>query len=429
MADRSSARLPVMLVGVDHRSAEIELRERVSYEGESAEDLLVRLIAREEIEEALLISTCNRTEIYLRPVDEDKAFETALQTVFCARAPEIRSEGRFYVKHHHEAALHLLSVAAGLESMVLGEPEILGQVKQATQLADSIGTSGAFLRHLGRTALAAGRRARAETRIGTGPVSFGYAAVELANNIFTRLQDAQILVLGAGEMATSVSRSLIERGAASLSIANRSRNRAEEFRKEFPQARVIDYERRFEAIAEADVVISATSAPDTILGHDELEACLDDRRAGALLIVDLGVPRDVDPRAGELNDVFLHDIDSLQELIQRTLAQRRSHVPKVEEIVEQEVERFEIWYGSLAAGPLVARLHRQAEKIRADEVDARRGQFPPSSREDLDDLTRAIVRKLLHHPSTRLRESAGGEHIEQLAALRELFQLGEEPGE
>ena len=419
-----SREVPLLLVGVDHRCAELSLRERVAYDQTGAEEILVRLIAKNEIEEALLLSTCNRTEIYLRPEDEDYAFDLALDLVFAQKAPKIKDEGRFYVKHRHEAARHLLAVATGLESMVLGEPEILGQVKQAAQLAEALASAGTVLRRLSRSALAAGKRARSETRIGEGPVSFGYAAAELASNIFLHLEDCSVLVLGAGQTATSVSHSLVERGVRNIKVANRSLERTERFRREIPQAHTLAFDRRIEAIEEADLVIAATSASEAILTRDALAESMRRRRNRPLLVVDLGVPRDVDPRAGELGNLFLHDVDSLQELIEHTLDQRKEEIPAVNRILDEELERFEVWFGSLAADPLVAQLHRRAERIRQQELALCREKFPQHTHEDLEALTRSIVRKLLHHPSTRLRESDAG-NLDRLAALRDLFQLGD----
>jgi len=411
------------MVGVDHRCADLDLRERVAYSEEAAEETLVRLMAKNEIDEALLLSTCNRTEIYLRPEDEDSAFHLALEEVFVRRAPEIQEEGRFYVKRRGEAARHLMSVAAGLESMVVGEPEILGQVKDAAALGEALGSTGAVLRGLARSSVSAGGRARAETAIGEGPVSFGYSAIELATNIFAGLENCSALVLGAGATAVSVTRSLVERGLSRLSVANRSLARAELFVKEFPTATIVPFQDRSSAIAGADLVIAATSAPEAILSRDDLAAVMRERHNQPLLIVDLGVPRDIDPKARDLPNLFLHDVDSLEELIQRTLDRRREEIPKVSRIIDEELDRFEQWLTGLAAAPLVAQLHRRAERIRRQELEAHLSKFPKATHEDLDALTRSIIRKLLHHPSTRLRESNDAENLEQLAAIRELFQL------
>jgi len=427
--DAASRELPLLLVGVDHRCAPLDLRERVALTGGEAEDALIRLVAEPAIEEALLLTTCNRTEVYLRHRDQQDAFQCGLTTVFLGRAPEIKAEGRFYVKHGNEAARHLLAVACGLESMVLGEPEILGQVKQAAALAEALGTSGAILRRCARSAAAAGRRARAETAIGEGAVSFGYASVELARSIFTSLERCGILLIGAGETATAVARSLVERGARELRVANRSAERGEAFVREFPTAILVPFEERQRALATADMVVAATGSAEPILRREDVEQAMRHRKGDPLLIVDLGVPRDVEAGAGALGNVFLHDVDSLEQLIERNLRRRREEVPKVTQIVEEELERLRVWHDSLEAEPVVAQLHRRAEEIRAAEIAARRHHFPVHLHVEIENLTRAIVRKILHHPSAQLRGAADTASLDHLAALKDLFRLDEEDDE
>ena len=424
--DAGGRELPILAVGVDHRCAPLDLRERVAYGSADGEDVLVRLIADASIEEALLLSTCNRTEIYLRHRNEQDAFQRGLATVFLGRAPEIKEEGRFYVKRGAEAARHLLAVACGLESMVLGEPEILGQVKQAAAAAEALGSSGAILRRCARCAAAAGRRARAETAIGEGAVSFGYAAVELTRSIFTSVERCSVLLLGAGETAMAVARCLVERGARELAVANRSQERAEAFVREFPSARLVPFDARQTALDGADLVVAATSAPEPILRRDDVEAAMRLRKSHPLLIVDLGVPRDVEAAAGELGNVFLHDVDSLEQLIERNLKRRRDEVPKVSQIVDEELERLRIWFDGLEVEPVVAQLHRRAEEIRAAEIAVRRHRFPAHLHDEIESLTRSIVRKILHHPSAQLRDGAEAASLHHLAALKDLFRLDED---
>jgi glutamyl-tRNA reductase len=424
--DAASRELPILLVGVDHRSAPLDLRERVAFAGADSEDVLIRLIADPVIEEALLLSTCNRTEIYLRHRHEEDAFKRGLSTVFIGRAPEIKEEGRFYVKRGQEAARHLLAVACGLESMVLGEPEILGQVRQAAAMAETLGTSGAVLRRCARSAARAGRRARAETAIGEGAVSFGYAAVELARSIFTSVERCSVLLLGAGDTAVAVARCLVERGARELEVTNRGQERADAFAREFPSARLVPFESRQAALDRADLVVAATGAPEPILLREDVARAMRHRKSHPLLIVDLGVPRDVEPAAGELGNVFLQDVDSLEQLIERNLKRRRDEVPKVSQIVDEELERLRIWHDSLEAEPVVAQLHRRAEDIRKAELESRRDRFPAHLHGELESLTRSIVRKILHHPSAQLRDAAEAASLHHLAALKDLFRLDED---
>ncbi len=424
--------LPLLLVGTDHRSSPLALRERVAYAGEAAEELLVHLLARPEIAAAALVSTCNRTEIYLDPRDDEAAYQTAVSMTFSSRAPELADQGRLYIKRGREAARHLMAVASGLESMVLGEPEILGQVKQAAALSEAMGTSDAVLQRLFRAATRAGSRARAETEISAGAVSLGYATVELARAIFHRLEEARIVVVGAGETARMVTRNLVERGATRLEVTNRTPERAEELLREHAEgligrgARTVPFADRLDAVARADVMVVATGAPEPIVTARELGSAMSRRPGRPLLVVDLSVPRNVDPDAARLANVFLHPVDSLDKLIQRNLKRRREEVPRVEEILEDELAHLLAWYRGLEAEPLIARLQKQAERVRKSELEAAVAEFPPETHDALDRLTRSLVRKILHHPSKRLRTAEGDRRLPHLDLVRELFRLDDE---
>lgn len=417
---------PLLLVGTDYRLAPLELRERVSLSPPETEALLVALLARPSIGEAFALSTCNRTEVYLSPRDErdeETAYRELLDLLFLARAPELGQPGRLYVQRNREAAHHLLAVASGLESMVLGEPEILGQVKQAAGIAEQVGSGGPVIQHLLRTAIEAGGRARRETGIASGAVSLGYATVELAKNIFRDLEQCRILILGAGETARLVARNLLERGARKLTVANRTAERLEEMRREIPTIETLPFDQRVAALAGADLIAVATGAEEPVLTRADLAAAMEVRGSRPLLVVDLGVPRNVDPGAAKIGNLFLHTIDSLQNLIERNLKRRREEVPKVEELLGRELDRFFSWYKSLDAEPVVAELQRQAEEIRKRELASAYARFPQETHGDLDRLTRSLVKKILHHPSARLREAGGENTAARLAIARDLFRL------
>ena len=420
----------LLLVGTDFRSAPVELREKVAYDAEAAEDLLIKLLARDEIAEAVVLSTCNRTELYAVPRNgaDESAYRAVLDLAYLSRAPEMEREGRLRVLRGEEAARHLLAVASGLQSMVLGEPEILGQVKQATDLADTVGSAGPVVRRLMRAAADAGRRSRNETAISAGAVSLGYAVVELARNIYSDLSGVRVLVLGAGETASFVVRNLLERGADDVRVANRGAERARKLQQEFPAITLLPLDDRFDAAANADLVVTTTSAGEPLLTHDQLKKALSRRSGRPLLVVDLGVPRNVEESAGRLDNVFLHSIDSLQTLIDRNLKKRREEVPQVAEIIGQELARFAGWYRSLEAEPLVARLQKQAEGIRRRELDHAYKRFPAETHDDLDRFTRSLVRKILHNPSMKLRSAGdGGEAgLQRLDLARELFELDDD---
>lgn len=418
---------PLLLVGTDYKASPLELREQVAYDSDEAEHLLIHLLARPEVAEAYLLSTCNRTEIYLKPRDDEAAYGTAVGMVFAERNPQMAQPGRLYVQRNAAAARHLLTVASGLESMVLGEPEILGQVKQAAALAEAVGASGPVLKRLLRSATTAGARARTETALGAGAVSLGYALLEIARNIFTDLAEIRVLVVGAGETARMVTRNLLDQGLKNLTVANRTPERAERLAEEFPGVELIPFSERAAAAARSDVVAVTTGASEPVLSRRDLEDAMGQRPTRKLLVVDLGVPRNVDPKAAKIENLFLHTVDSLQTLIERNLKRRRREVPKVQELVQQELELFRAWYRGLEAEPVIAQLQKQAERIRRQELEAAYGRFPPELHTDLDRLTRALVRKILHHPSTTLRGThADHEGLPRLDLVRELFRLDDE---
>lgn len=418
---------PLLLAGLDFRTAPLPLRERVAYGASEGEELLIRLLARPEVAEALLLSTCNRTEVYVVPRDDREALPSVLDLAFLGHEPELSRPGHLFVQGGGEAARHLLAVACGLESMVLGEPEILGQVRQAAGLSEAVGAAGPVLRHLLASALSAGARARSETAIGAGAVSLGYAVAELARSIFRDLSRCRALLVGAGEIARSVARDLMEKEVTELTVANRDPARAECFVAELPGTRLIPFSERVEAAAGADLVIVSTGADEPVLTRDQLAAAMHGRPPRPLLVVDLGVPRNVDPTAGKIENLFLHSLDSLDHLIQRNLKKRKEEVPKVEEILDQEMARFRSWYRGLEAEPLIARLQKQAEGIRAHEVTLALSRFPPETHTELERLTRSLVRKILHHPSARLRSRDTSQSLPHLDLVRELFQLDDEP--
>ncbi|HVG06188.1 MAG TPA: glutamyl-tRNA reductase, partial [Thermoanaerobaculia bacterium] len=405
---------------------------KVAYGAHDSEDLLVHLLARPGIAEAFLLSTCNRTEIYVQPRDEEEAYRAALELTFLRRVQEMEKPGRLYVKRNAEAARHLLGVASGLESMVLGEPEILGQIKQQSALAETVGASGPVIRRLLRSAGAAGARSRQETAIASGAVSIGYAIVELARNIFSGMENCRVLLIGAGEIARSVARPLVERGARELKVANRGAERARQFQEEIQQAQLLSFDERLAAVREAEVVVATTGADEPVLTRKQLKEAMKARPTSPLLVVDLGVPRNVEPSAGRIENLFLHTIDSLDNLIQRNLKRRKEEVPRVQEIIEEELGQFRAWFRNLEAEPVVAQIQRQAERIRQQEVEAALAHFPAETHADLERLTRSLVRKILHHPSAHLRghhsqgEGAPRHDLSRLHLVRELFHLDED---
>lgn len=412
----------LLMIGIDHRCAPLELREKVSFKAEDGEALMRSLAARPEVREVVLLSTCNRTELYLLPEEEASAYRMALSDVFLARAPEIETEGRFYVKRGSEAAQHLFEVASGLQSMVLGEPEILGQVKHAAAASNSCRSSGTVLRQLLKRAIGAGGRVRRETALGAGSVSFGYAVIDLARNIFSQLDSCKVLLIGAGEMSRQVARSFKEKGVRNLAVCNRGASRLEAFHALFPEAHTVHFEERHDRVADYDVVVTSTGAEEPVFDHTDMRRAMLRRKSRPMLAVDLGVPRNIDPQAGDLENLFLQDIDSLEALIHQNLRRRREEVPRAQEILDRELGRFQDWHRSLAAEPVIGTLQRWAEGIRQREMAAARKRWPDDVAAEVDAMTRSLVRKLLHHPSIELR--TGGDS-ETLQWARRLFHLEE----
>ncbi len=411
------------LVGVSHHQAAVELRERVAVDLEGARALADSLA---DGCEAVVLSTCNRTEIYLAAADDpalDRRAITALLELAGAEAASL--EPVVYRLADESAALHLFRVAAGLDSLVPGEGEILGQVRDAFD----VGRPGPLLDRLFRNALHAGRRARVETAIGESPASVPAAAAALAQQVFDDLAGRSVVLVGAGKMSELTARNLRSRGAAVSAVANRTATHGEELARRLG-ARAIGLEDLGAELGAADVVVASTSAPGFVLGADELGAALRARRGRPILLVDLAVPRDVDPGLASIDGCFVYDIDDLEAVVAASLSGRRAEAVRAERIVAAEAERFKEWQASLAVVPAIASLRARAEAIRAAELtraEGRLGKLPESERRAVEAITAQIVNKLLHLPTVRMKEAAvTSDGVIYADVVRHLFGLGEE---
>jgi glutamyl-tRNA reductase len=404
------------LVGVSHHSAPVELRERVAFDRAQAGAVAQRLAA--EVGEAVCLSTCNRTELYLAG-DDGLAAEARAATVLEPAGAAL------YRLQDEAAALHLFRVAAGLDSMVPGEGEILGQVRTAFE----VGAPGSFLDRLFRQALHAGRRARAQTAIGESPASVSSAAAALAEQVFGDLSGRTILLVGAGKVSDLAARNLLSRGARIAFVANRSADRAEELARRLG-AEPLPLERIAPELERADVVVASTSAPGFVLGRDDVAAVLRGRRGRPLLFVDLAVPRDLDPAIADLEGCYLYDIDDLEAVVAETLAGRRREAERAEAIVAEEAERFRAWQASLDVVPAIASLRARAEEIRAAELrkaEGRLERLSEAERSVVESITSQIVNKLLHLPTVRMKQAAAAaDGVLYADAVRHLFGLGED---
>jgi glutamyl-tRNA reductase len=395
----------LVLVGTSHHHAPVELREQVALDREDAQALAARLAA--DGREAACLSTCNRTELYLVTEDPEPAERDAV-AVLASLGPEV--EPALYRLQDRAAAHHLFRVAAGLDSLVPGEGEILGQVRVAHEL----GTTGPLLDRLFRQALHAGRKVRAETAIGQSPASVSAAAAALAEQVFGSLAGRAILLLGAGKVSEQAARNLRSRGAEISLIANSKTERDR-----------IDAE-----LAEVDVVIASTNASGMVLDAATVAKRLKGRRGRRLVLVDLAVPRDLDSAIGELDGCYLYDIDDLEQIVVETLSLRRREAERAEAIVAAEVEKFHEWHASLDVLPAITSLRARAEEIREAELrkaEALLARLDDSQRRAVEAVTAQIVNKLLHLPTVRMKQAAAAaDGVLYAEAVRHLFGLGED---
>jgi glutamyl-tRNA reductase len=414
----------VIVVGLNHRTVPLDLLERMTVPAERLPKALHDLCGRDDVTEAVILSTCNRTEIYAQVekfhggVGDVRNF--LAETAFLA--PEEFAD-HLYVYHDAAAVAHLFTVVAGLDSAVLGETEILGQVKVAWESAATEGAAGAGLNLLFRQALEVGKRARNETGIARHTASVSHAAVELATERLGGLADRRVLVLGAGEMAEGMVVSLAKAGVAEVLVANRTWRKAKELadRVGGRALRLVDLSA---AMAEVDLLLTSTGATSVLVDHADLEPVLAARAGAELLIVDVAVPRDVDPAAAELPGVTLLDMDDLRAFAEAGLAERRREVGQVRDLIDEEVARYRDAVAARQVAPLITAMRERVEEVRAAEVARLGRRLDDVESAALDQLSKGLVAKLLHEPTVRLKGAAGTSRGERLSeALRELFDL------
>ncbi|MFN8149934.1 MAG: glutamyl-tRNA reductase [Solirubrobacterales bacterium] len=417
----------LLALGISHKTAPLELRERLALTEGRAAGVLSDLLGAEEVSEAAAISTCNRTELYLvvgDPVAAESSALGALSRQAGIRPTELIES--LYSFGGAEAARHLFKVAAGLDSMILGEAEIQGQVKRAYELALVEGATGPILNRLFRGALTAGKRVRGETRIGEGGISVPSAAVELATRTFGDLAERRVLLIGAGETAELTARALAARGVAAVFVANRRYDRAIGLAQRFG-GEAVRFDDLPAQLQSADIVVSSTNSPHHIVERDELELVAASREGRPLLLVDLAVPRDVDPACREVTGVVVRDVDDVQTIADRNAGGREAEARGAERIVSAEVLRFEDWLGSLEVLPTIAALRTSADEIVRRvlaENEDRFSALDDADRDRVEAMARAIASRILHEPTLRLKRGADRpDAYRQVAVLRDLFAL------
>lgn len=416
----------LLAIGASHKTATLALRERLALPEGRAASLLVELVRSGEVHEAVALSTCNRTEIYLVAGDAVEAESLALSAL--ARQAGIRPTellGNLYSLRGTEAVRHLFGVVAGLDSMIVGEAEIQGQVKRAYELSLVEGTTGPITNRLFRDALAAGKRARTETGIGRSRVSVSSVAVELAEQTLGDLEKRSVLVIGAGENGELTAKALKDRGANTIFVANRRYDRAIGLAQRFG-GEAVRFDDLPELLTRTDIVVSSTASPHQIVGREELALVAEQRDGRPLLLIDIAVPRDIDPAVRGLPGITLFDMDDLQQTAARNLSGREAEASKARTLIEQEMERFARWFGSLEVLPTIAALRERADDIVAQvlrENDQRWDSVSADDRRRVELMARAVVSRLLHEPTLRLKETEGDRAYVYVDALRELFGL------
>jgi glutamyl-tRNA reductase len=418
--------MTLMIIGVNHKTAPIEIRERIAISREDLPETTRALAAIPGVAECMIVSTCNRVEILAAVESSSSELMAFLHRHFnldpALLAPHL------YEHRDQEAVRHLFRVAASLDSMVVGEPQILGQVKEAFAVARASGTVGGLLDHLLQCAFAAAKKVRTETEIGSNSVSIASVAVELARKIFGSLNGRTVFLVGAGKMSELAARHLVQQGAGAILVTNRTQERAQRMAETF-QGRVIPFDQLYDTASQADIVISSTGAPHPIFRREHGRVFLQQRRNRPMFFIDIAVPRDVDPEMGKLEGIFVYDIDDLQQVAASHMAERSREATDAEALIEVEVERFHLRQRTVNVAPAIVALQQQAEEIRQAEIKRAQARLASLSAEQLaavEALTRGLVNKFLHPPMQALKRAARENDAARLEALCQTWSLNTE---
>jgi glutamyl-tRNA reductase len=419
----------LFLLGVSHRTAPVDLREKLDFSSRDLGAAVEALVSRSSAAESVVLSTCNRSEIYIASTDAERAREEVV--AFLAEYHQFPRDvflPHLFAHRDMAAARHLFRVAAGLDSLVVGEPQILGQVKDAFQAAAERHCTGPLLSKTFHWAFGVGKRVRSETALGEGAVSVSFAAVALARKIFRNLVGRRVLVVGAGEISALTAQHLRSQGVAGIVITSRTAAHADALAAQVG-GRTVPWAQMRSAIADADIVLTATGSQRPIITRDDIRTATGRRRAEPLFIIDVAVPRDVDVSVSEIEQVFLYNVDDLQGIVQENLARRGAEIARAESIVAEEVARFTVWQRSRRAIPTVVALRQRFDDIRRAEMqrlEPRLSTLPPDARARVEEVTRLIVEKLLLEPTEQLKALPDEEtQAVYTEAVNRLFGLGD----
>src|SRR5512140_1464356 len=398
----------IVVVGLSHKTASVEVREQVAFAPNHMQRPVQDLLALPDITEAIIVSTCNRVEIYA--TSRDIAGGMARLKRFLAdyhNLPLETLEQHLYA-HHGEAAIrHVFRVASSLDSMVVGEPQILGQIKTAYGFAAEYKSSGIILNRFLHKAFSVAKRVRTETKIASSAVSVAFAAVELARKIFSDLSDKTVMLIGAGEMCELAAKHFLNNGVRGLMVTNRTFERAEKLAEEF-EGKAVRFDDLFDQLHKADIVLSSTGAPHTIIGARDLEEVMRRRKQKPMFFIDIAIPRDIDPAVNKVENVYLYTVDDLQEVVASNLQQRSEEAKKAEAIVNEEIGQFFKWLSSLEVTPTIVALRNKFDEIRRSELEktlASWKDIPPDGQKKMEACTNAIINKLLHNPTSMLKRT------------------------
>lgn len=416
--------MTITLIGVNHETAGVETRECLAVSPHDLASCLIQAASSPGVAEALMLSTCNRSELYLvaqngHPIDNPESIYASVLGV----SDEL-FHGHSYILHEADAVAHVFKVASGADSMVLGETEIMGQLRRALDGARQAGTAGRILSRLGDTALSVGKRVRTETRIDKGCMSVASVAADLARQIFDDLASRRVLVLGAGEMGALIARRMMDHGAHDLTVISRTLERAEALANDIG-GRAVDFDEFTDELMVADIVISSTSSPHPLVTRRRVEAAAGAGRRRPMLLLDLAIPRDIEAQVREIDDVYLYDLDDLQQFAREIADQRMCELPVVEQIAEDEARQFMLWAKSQEVLPLVLSIRQQAEAIRDEEITLLTQSLPELSRKAdkaVHLMTKRLVRRILEQPLEKIRElSSNGLSDRDRAMIAEVF--------
>lgn len=417
--------MKLLVIGLNHKTADVDVREKVAFSGDKLEPALNQLSDMEGIDEAIVLSTCNRVELYVNVTDEEKA-ENSIKD-FISRFHGVEREAldrSLFVHKRDDAIRHIFRVASSLDSMVVGEPQILGQLKDAFEYSLERKKTGILLNRLMKKGISVAKRVRTETRIAENAVSISFAAVELARKIFDDLSTKSAMLLGAGEMAELAARHLISAGVKSMCVSNRTYSRCEELAREFCGMPVA-FENFLNEMQHVDIVLCSTGAPNYVVTRGQAKDLMKARRGRQIFFIDISVPRNIDPAINEIDNVYLYDVDDLQGVVDTNMEQRNIEAAKAEAIVDEEISNFKNWMASLDAVPTVIALRESAEAIRADELEKtlnKLGDIDERVEKIVRSLSNNIVNKLLHPPTVALRTETGDKEI-LIDLVRRIYRL------